>query len=117
MKLAINHHEKIADVARALTATNESLTKAVMEKYDANYIFVTTEDGGGKAPWIFQFAGLNYTYYYQPTSPPSGGLLFRSEDYTELGKQTVIYKLLTHTHTQFFHMVYSDEHVKIFKVS
>lgn len=110
-------HEKILDVAYALTTTNENITKEIMEKYDAKYLLITTEDGGGKAPWIFHFAGLNYTNYYRPTFDFEGGLVFRSKDYTELGKQTMIFKLLTNTNMQFFNIVYSDENVKIFKVS
>jgi len=65
----LDPHEKILDVAHALTTTNENVIKEIMEKYDANYILLTTEDGGGKAPWIFHFAELNYTNYYKPTPP------------------------------------------------
>jgi len=106
-------HGKILDIAHALTTTNESTTKEIMEKYDAKYLLITTEDGGGKAPWIFQFAGLNYTDYYQPTFDSEGAIVFRSKDYTELGKQTMIFKLLTNTNMQFFRIVHSDGNVKI----
>ncbi len=103
-------HEMIVDVAKALTTTNESLTKEIMKKYNAKYLLITTEDGGGKAYWIFYFAGLNFTEYYNPH------LLFREQDYTEKGKQTMIYKLLTNSSLQVFIQVYSDENVKIFEI-
>jgi asparagine N-glycosylation enzyme membrane subunit Stt3 len=114
----LDPNEKIVDVARALTTTDENTTKAVMEKYGASYILVTLVDGSPYGYWIFKLAGLNHTDYFRPVSPFGEGLiLFRSEDYTELGKQTIIYKLLTDANMQFLHVVYSDEMVKIFKIS
>lgn len=109
-------HENIVDVAKALTTTNENETLATMSKYGATYILVTAEDGTGKPHWIFKFAGLNFTNYvnmdWQDVDLP-----FDSNSYNELGKETVIYRLLTNAKIQGLTRVYSDENVKIYKRS
>jgi asparagine N-glycosylation enzyme membrane subunit Stt3 len=104
-------HEKLVDVANALTTTDLNLTKSIMKRYGATYILITTEDGGTKVPWLYQFAGLNYTQYVKPSS-----LTFNPQDYTDLGKQTMIYKLSNSTNIEGFTQVYSYEDVKIFKI-
>ena len=104
-------NEKLVDVAKALATTDPNLTKSIMNKYGASYILITTEDGGTKAPWIYQFAGLNNTQYVNPSS-----LTFNSQDYTDIGKQTMMFKLLNSTNIEGFTRVYSDDDVKIFKL-
>lgn len=105
-------NETLVDVAKALTATDPNLTKSIMDKYNASYILITTEDGGEKAPWIYQFAGFNQTQYVQPSS-----ITFNPQDYTDLGQQTMIFRLLNGTSIGGFTQVYSDDNVKIFKLN
>lgn len=103
-------NEKLVEVAKALTATDVNFTKSIMKKCNANYILVTPVDGDGKAVWIFRFAGLNSTDYMASPS-----LIFNDENYTELGKQTLIYKMLSNSNLEGFTLIYSDYYVKIFK--
>jgi len=115
-------HKMIVDVAEALTSTNESLANAVMSKYDANYLLITSVDGSDGGYWMFYFAGLDSTQYFSfsPSPSTSAGermLTFKDYNYTELGKQTMIYRLLSNSDLQVFTQVYSDENVKIFKTS
>lgn len=107
-------NEKLVDVAKALTAADPNLTKSIMDKYNSSYILITTEDGGEKAPWIYQFAGFNQTLYVQLSS---SSITFNAQDYTDLGKQTMIFRLLNGTGIEGFTQVYSNEDVKIFKLN
>lgn len=110
--LEFDPHERLVEVAKALTATDVNFTKSIMSKYNANYIFITLADGDGKALWLFRYAELKSTDYMSPSSST-----FNSKDYTELGKQTLLYKLLSNSYLERFTLVYSDENVKIFKSS
>ena len=105
-------NQSLVDVATALFTTNASLTKSIVTKYGANYIFITTEDGGTKAPYILQLLGLNPADYLTPS-----GTTFESRDWTSLGQQTMIYRLLSGQSVSGFNLVYSDTYVKIFGVS
>jgi len=107
-------NERLVDVAKALTAADPNLTKFIMNKYSVSYILITTEDGGEKAPWIYQFAGFNQTQYVQLSS---SSITFNPQDYTDLGKQTMIFRLLNDTGIEGFTQVYSDENVKVFKLN
>lgn len=109
-------HEMIVDVARAITTTNENETMATMSKYGATYILVTAEDGKGKPYWIFHFAGFNFTNYMNMSWQPSS-LAFDPDQYNELGKETVIYRILVNAEIQGLTQVYSDENVKVYKRS
>ena len=113
----LDPHEKIVDVGKALTTTNVSETAAIMEKYGATYLLVTTEDGKGKPYWIFHFAGLDFYADYWNTTWQATDLPFDPNQYNETGKETVIYKVLTHADLPGFTLVYSDENVKIYKHS
>lgn len=112
----LDPHEMIADVAKALTTTNESETLATMNKYGATYILVTVEDGKGKPYWIFHFAELNFTNYLN-TSWQDSGLAFDPNQYNELGKETVIFKILTNMEIHGLTKIYSDENIRIYKLS
>ena len=107
-------HEMIGDVAKALTTTNENETLETMSKYGATYILVTAEDGKGKPYWIFHFAGLNFTNYVN-ASWQSSSLAFDPNQYNELGKETVIYRILVNAEIQGLTQVYSDENVRVYR--
>lgn len=112
----LDPHEMIVDIVKALTAANENETLATMSKYGATYILVTAEDGKGKPYWIFHFAGLNFTNYMNISWQPSS-LAFDPDQYNELGKETVIYRMLVNAEIQGLIKVYSDENVKVYKRS
>jgi len=105
-------NQSLVDVATALFTTNVTLTKSTASKYGANYIFITTEDGGEKAPYILQLLGLKSMDYITPS-----GTTFNSKDWTSLGQQTVIYRLLSGQNIAGLNQVYSDVYVKIFEIS
>ena len=104
-------NQSLLDVATALFTTNVTLSQSLTSKYGASYVLVTTEDGGEKAPYILQFLGLRSTDYVTPS-----GVTFNAADWTSLGQQTVIYKLLAGQDVAGLTQVYSDAYVKIFKV-
>ena len=115
-------HEKIVDGAKIFTATNESLANSIMNKYGAKYLFITSVDGSDGGYWKFYFAGLDSVQYFSLSSSPDSSvsekmLTFEDYDYTDLGKQTMIYRLLSNSNLQVFNQVYSDENVKIFQIS
>lgn len=84
----------------------------IMIKYNATYILIAADDGKGKAGWLFRFAGLNYSDYFnyswQPTDMP-----FDPNQYNELGKQTVFCRILTHAQIAGLTQVYSDENFTV----
>jgi asparagine N-glycosylation enzyme membrane subunit Stt3 len=102
----------LADVATALTTTNSGLTLSIMHKYGAGYLLVVTEDGGQKAPSIFKVAGLDSSLYVTPS-----GTTFTSSDWTALGKQTTICRLLDGQTVPGLTKTYSDSNVLIFELS
>ncbi len=102
----------LADVATALTTTNSSLTLSIMHKYGASYLLLVTEDGGQKAPYIFKLAGLDTSLYVNPS-----GTTFNPSDWTALGKQTTIYRLVAGQSVPGLAKVYSDSNVWIFGLS
>jgi hypothetical protein len=104
-------HDRLVDVARALTAIDVDTTKSIMDRYGAKYLLITTEDGGSKASWIFQYSGLNSTEYVGATS-----MTFNYKDYTDLGKETTIYRLLSESIVDDLTRIYSDDYVKIFEM-
>jgi hypothetical protein len=111
----LDPNSKITDVATALTTTDENITKSTMQKYGATYLFLTFDDVRAKAYWIFDFAGLNVTKYmstFSLTFPQSERL-----DYSNLGQQTMIYKLYDNSNLSLFTQVYSDESVRIYKLN
>lgn len=112
----LDNHTTIVDVAEALTSTDENVTFSIMNKYTAAYILVAAVDGKGKAGWLFKFAGLNYSDYYnyswQPTNLP-----FDPNQYNELGKQTVFCRILTNTRIPGLTRVYVDENFTIYRRS
>lgn len=110
----LDNNTTIIDVSKALTATNENETLAIMSKYNANYILVAADDGKGKASWLFKFAGLNYTDYLNTSWNPTN-LPFDANQYNELGKQAILCRTLTNEHIYGLTLVYSDEYFTIYR--
>lgn len=108
----LDSNQSLIDVATSLFTTNASQSTAIAHKYGANYLLITTEDGGQKAPYILQLLGMNSSSYLTPS-----GITFNPKDWTSLGQQTVIYRLLNGEGISGLSLVYSDSYVKIFAVS
>jgi asparagine N-glycosylation enzyme membrane subunit Stt3 len=100
-------HEKIFDVASAFATSNQTTAIQIMEKYGADYIMVGKNDLANVA-WFFKIAGLDYTDYL---IAQKGGLSF-----TELGKNTLIAKLLDNNVDFGLVLVYQDQEMKIYKL-
>jgi asparagine N-glycosylation enzyme membrane subunit Stt3 len=100
-------NEKILDVASALTTDNQSKTVQIMGKYNATYIMIGQNDIV-KAVWMLKIAGLNYTDYIANPGP--------NMSFTELGKDTMIARLLDNRDTGGFTLVYHDDQMKIYKI-
>ncbi len=95
--------EKIVDVATALTSVNQSDTMQIMVKYNATYLMVGKDDLT-KSVWFFKIAGLNSADYM--------GI----QGFTDLGKDTMIARLLDNRNTGPFVLVYGDQEMKIYKL-
>ena len=103
--------QSLTDVGTALFTTNSTMANAIASKYGAGYLLITVEDGGAKAPYILQYLGLKPGDYFT-----SNSTAFSSEDWTPLGQQTVVYRLLDGQSVPGFTQVYSDGNVKIYSV-
>jgi asparagine N-glycosylation enzyme membrane subunit Stt3 len=101
-------NDKILDVATALTTDSQSKTVQIMERYNATYLMVDKDDLV-KSTWFFRIAGLNYTDYLVNTG---SGFSF-----TDLGKTTMIARLLSETNTGPFTLAYQDQQMKIYKLN
>jgi asparagine N-glycosylation enzyme membrane subunit Stt3 len=101
-------NDKIQDVATAFTTNNQTKTSQIMEKYNATYIMIGQNDLV-KAVWMFKIAGLNYTDYIANPGP--------NMSFTDLGKNTMIARLLDNRDTGPFTLVYHDDQMKIYKMS
>ena len=62
------------------------------------------------------YRGLNFTNYMNTSWQPSS-LAFDPNQYNELGKETVIHRILVNAEIQGLTQVYTDENVKIYKRS
>ena len=74
-------HERILDLATALTTNDSAKTLQIMEKYDATHIAICSDDLI-KAPWMYRIAGLVETEY------------MTFQEFTEEGEETMIARLL-----------------------
>lgn len=95
-------NSKILDVANAYTTSNVSQTLQIMAKYNATYIMVEKDDAT-KAIWMYRIAGLNETGYVT------------GQGFTDLGRNTMISRLMDNRDTGGFTQVYSDEYMKIYR--
>jgi len=94
--------EKISDVAVALTTINSDKTKEIMEKYNADYVFVTTRDAASSFV-LFRILGLED---------------FLDGDYktNDKAKATILFRMIDKGVIEGFKLVYSDELVRIYKI-
>ncbi|MCK4729712.1 MAG: hypothetical protein KAT28_00185 [Candidatus Aenigmarchaeota archaeon] len=95
--------EKIEDVAQALSTTDPEITKAVMEKYNSDYLFVSSSDSD-KSYVIFTIAGLNISEYlvnYKPKEKALG---------------TVLFKAINRERISGFELVYEDADASIYQL-
>jgi asparagine N-glycosylation enzyme membrane subunit Stt3 len=95
-------YNKIQDVAKALTTTNQTETIEIMTKYDATYLLVHKDDLV-KCVWFYRIAGLNETNY------------ITNQTFTEQGNTTMIARLLDNRDTGLT-LAYQDDQVKIYKM-
>ncbi|MDH2902284.1 MAG: hypothetical protein PXY39_15075 [archaeon] len=109
----LDSNQSLIDVGTALFTTNATQSTSIATKYGATYFFITSEDGGEKAPFILKL--LNPNIASSDYMTPSGHT-FNPRDWTSLGQQTVIYRLLDGRSVTGFTQVYSDTYVKIFAV-
>lgn len=99
-------HERIVDVATALTTSNLTEMLQILEKYNVTHIMVCTDDLG-KAAWFYRIAGLNETEFISRQHP--------DQIFTDAGKQTMIARLLENRDAGFT-LIYEDEEIKVYKV-
>jgi len=99
-------HERILDVATALTTSNFTEMSQIMEKYGVTHILVCSDDLL-KACWMYWTVGLEPTDYV--VSQDS------SSEFTDAGMQTMIAKLLENRDTGFT-LIYEDAEIKIYRV-
>jgi asparagine N-glycosylation enzyme membrane subunit Stt3 len=100
-------NEKIQDVAAAFATDNQTKTTQIMEKYNASYVMIGQNDMV-KAVWMFKIAGLNYTDYIANPGP--------NMSFTDLGKNTMIARLMDNRDTGGFTLVYHDDQMKIYRI-
>jgi hypothetical protein len=103
--------QALTDVGTVLFTTNATLAHSIASKYGASYLLITVGDGGERAPPILQYLGLKPSAYMT-----SNSTTFSSGNWTSLGQQTIIYRLLNGQTVQGFTQVYSDDYVRIFSV-
>lgn len=99
-------HERIVDVATALTTNNFTEMLQILEKYDVTHIMVCSDDLG-KVVWFYRIAGLNETEYVSGFE--------HDQIFTDAGKQTMIAKLLENRDTGLT-LIYEGEEIKVYKV-
>ncbi|MBL7054426.1 hypothetical protein ISS05_01560 [Candidatus Woesearchaeota archaeon] len=93
--------EQIEDVVLALTTTDSVKTEEIMEKYNAEYVFVTKRDAASSFIF-FKIAGLeDYTENYQPN---------------EKAQETILFRMLNKEEVEGFSLAYNDGMVRIYKL-
>lgn len=115
----LDSNETVKDITIALTTLDPNVTLQIMQKYGASYVFIykkiefeTRYDAQG-AHYIFKAAGLNSTQYLLEEDRGGYVVVF---GFTELGKQTMIAKLLNNIEIEGLSLVYSDEFVNIYQI-
>ena len=103
--------ETVANVARALVATDPSETIDIMEQYGSEYLVTYRRDTTGISYAFFQAAGLDILDYIVPSN---GGPFDKP---TEKGRQTVIYRIWAGEDVPGMELVYSDLDTRIYKIS
>lgn len=103
--------QALTDVGTLLFTTNATLAHSIANKYGASYLLITVEDGGEKAPYVLTYLGLKPSDYFSTNSTG-----FVSANWTQLGQQTMVYRLLDGQSVPGFVQVYSNGNVRIFSV-
>jgi len=100
-------HEKIIDVAKVFITSNFPEVSHIIEKYNVTHILVSSDDLMNVG-WIFMSAGEEPTDYviFHDSGP----------EFTELGMETLIAKLLENRDTG-FKLIYEDEEIKVYLVT
>ena len=101
-------NEKIQDVAKAFATDNQTITEQIMAKYNSTYIMIGQSDIV-KSPWMYKIAGLNCTDF---VTNQNNGLNF-----TDLGKGTMIARLLDDRNIDAFTLVFQDHAMRIYKLN
>jgi hypothetical protein len=103
--------QSLTDVGTALFTTNATLAHSIAARLGVGYLLVTVGDGGEKAPYILRYLDLKPSDYIVSNSTS-----FSSSNWTSLGQQTVVYRLLDGQSVPGFTQVYSDDYVRIFSI-
>ena len=96
--------EKIDDVVLALTTTDAGKTINIMEKYNADYVFVTARDASTGFV-LFKIAGLDLEEYVDENFKPK-----------EKAQSTILFKMINMESVEGFELVYDDSNVRIYKL-
>ena len=103
-------HTTTVEVAEALVTSNETETVEIMEKYGADYIYISDTDQV-KCWWFFNVSGREPSQYIAKRTD-------EEVSFTDEGEASMIYKLLFNEESlSNFTLVYEDEYVKIYKLS
>ena len=100
---AFSSKEKIDDVVLALTTTDATKTKEVMEKYNADYVFVTKRDAYS-AFVLFKIAGFDIADYIGEEYQPK-----------EKAQSTILFRMLRMDEIEGFELIYGDDAVRIYR--
>jgi asparagine N-glycosylation enzyme membrane subunit Stt3 len=100
-------NDKIADLAQVFITDDPLKLIEIMGKYDADYVMVCSGDEV-KVAWMCKAIGLNSSDYVSSDGPMM--------NFTDLGKTTMIAKLLDNKDTGLT-LVYQDAQMKIYKLS
>jgi hypothetical protein len=83
---------------------------------NATRIMVAEDDGKEKAGWLFKFAGLNHSDYLN-ASWHAISLPFDANQHNELGKETVLRRILTNAQIYGLTRACSDQYFIIYRRS
>jgi len=102
-------HATLVDIANALTTSNEAEAVKIMEKYGADYVYISDADKI-RCFWFFNVSGQEPSQYIAQWTK-------EEVSFTDEGKATMIYKLLFNEESlNNFMLVYQDEYVKIYEL-
>ena len=93
--------EQIEDAVRALTTADAGETIEIMEKYNAEYVFVTKRDAASSFV-LFKIAGLDD--YYKDYKPKNKAM------------STILFRMINKEGVEGFSLVYDGDIVRIYKL-
>lgn len=118
LQIGYESNEMIQDIILALTTKNEEMFLNILEKYDASYVFIYKGNenifgykigGYSEVAEIFKAASLEPEEYLT-------GFENEKFTFTELGKETMIARLIDNREIKGLSLVYSDEFVNIYQI-